>query len=94
MAAEVAAMQFAGGLSIARVAELWDRDAEWVEDAVRSAFLEWIPKRAGGLKATRAEAKAARREAAKSAQQRQAVQSEIVFGCSLSEARAPERIAA
>lgn len=54
-AGEVAAMQFAGGLSIAQVAETWERDAAWVEAAVRRALLEQIPLRDGGLKVSRAE---------------------------------------
>ena len=49
-AREVVAMQFAGGLSIARLAEDWERDPEWVEEAIRRALLETIPERNGGLK--------------------------------------------
>ena len=56
-AAEVAAMQFAGGMSIARVADLWEQDPEWVEDAVRRALLGSIPRRDGGTKASRIEAR-------------------------------------
>jgi hypothetical protein len=59
-AAEVAAMQFAGGISIARVAELWERDVEWVEGAIRRALLESIPRRDGGTKLSRTEARAMR----------------------------------
>lgn len=61
-AREVAAMQFAGGMSIAQVAEAWERDAEWVEDAIRQAMLEQIPERDGGLKASRTETRAANAE--------------------------------
>ncbi len=59
-AGEVAAMQFAGGMSMARVAQLWDRDAEWVEAAVRMALLRTIPIRDGGTKVTRVELRAER----------------------------------
>lgn len=59
-AAEVAAMQFAGGMTMARVAELWDRDVSWVERAVRDALLRTIPLRDGGTKVTRVEARAER----------------------------------
>lgn len=52
-AREVVAMQFAGGISIARLAEQWERDAVWVEEAVRQALLASIPKRFGGLKEAR-----------------------------------------
>ncbi len=48
-------MQFAGGMSVAQVAAAWDRDAEWVEEAIRRALLEYIPRRDGGLKASRSE---------------------------------------
>ncbi len=48
-------MQFAGGMSIAELAAEWDRDEEWVESAVRRELLKLIPRRDGGLKATRAE---------------------------------------
>jgi hypothetical protein len=54
-AREVVAMQFAGGMSIARLAEEWERSAEWVEESIRLALLESIPKRDGGLKAPRKE---------------------------------------
>lgn len=49
-------MQFAGGMSIARIAEDWERDAEWVEAAIRRALLGSIPRRHGGLKMSRREA--------------------------------------
>lgn len=61
-AREVVAMQFAGGMSIARVAEDWERDAAWVEAAIRAALLKSIPIRDGGLKPPRAEARAERAE--------------------------------
>jgi hypothetical protein len=57
-AREVAAMQFAGGMSIARLAEEWERDAAWVEESIRLALLESIPKRDGGLKVSKVEARA------------------------------------
>ena len=59
-AGEVAAMQFAGGMSIEHVASLWEKDAEWVEAAVRRELLKLIPRRDGGLKASRTETRAAR----------------------------------
>ena len=55
-------MQFAGGLSIARIAEQWEKDTEWVEAAIRRALLERIPRRSGGLKASRSEVRAERSE--------------------------------
>jgi hypothetical protein len=61
-AREVVAMQFAGGMSIARLAEDWERDRAWVEEAIRLALLETIPKRNGGLKAPRVEMRRAARE--------------------------------
>lgn len=61
-AGEVAAMQFAGGMSIDDVAAEWDRDAEWVEAAVRRELLKLIPRRDGGLKASRSETRAERSE--------------------------------
>jgi hypothetical protein len=61
-AREVVAMQFAGGMSIARLAESWERDAAWVEEAIRHALLENIPKRDGGLKPSRSEIRAERGE--------------------------------
>jgi len=60
-AREVAAMQFAGGKSIADVAEAWERTADWVEESVRRALLAVIPRRDGGLKASRTEMRAERR---------------------------------
>ncbi len=60
-AGEVAAMQFAGGMSIASVAAEWDQDVEWVEAAVRRELLKLIPRRDGGLKASRTEMRSARR---------------------------------
>lgn len=60
--ARVVAMQFAGGMSIAQLMETWERDAAWVEAAVRQALLEMIPERDGGLKAPRAEIRAAKSE--------------------------------
>lgn len=59
-AREVAAMQFAGGMSIERLAEEWERDRAWVEESIRLALLEFIPKRDGGLKVPRTEARAER----------------------------------
>lgn len=61
-------MQFAGGMSIARVAEAWERDAAWVEAAIRRALLESIPRRDGGLKAPRVETRAANAAAQEAAQ--------------------------
>lgn len=61
-AKEVVAMQFAGGLSIARLAEDWERDQAWVEDAIRQALLREIPVKDGGLKPPRAEERAERAE--------------------------------
>lgn len=58
--AQVVAMQFAGGMSIARLVEEWERDASWVEEAIRRALLEAIPQRDGGLKVPRSEARAER----------------------------------
>lgn len=60
-AREVAAMQFAGGLSVACIAEQWDQDTDWVEEAIRRVLLASIPRRDGGLKASRAEIHAERR---------------------------------
>lgn len=60
VAAEVAAMQFAGGMSIARVAALWEKEAEWVEASIRQALRAAIPRRDGGTKMSRTEARAAR----------------------------------
>ncbi len=61
-AREVVAMQFAGGRTIAHLATEWERSAEWVEDAIRMALLESIPKRDGGMKLSRSEARAQRSE--------------------------------
>lgn len=66
-AAEVAAMQFAGGMSIEHVASLWDQDTGWVEAAVRRELLKLIPKRDGGLKASRTESRASRMSEARPA---------------------------
>ena len=63
-AAQVAAMQFAGGMPIARIAEAWDRERGWVEEAIRVALLATIPRRDGGLKMPRTEAKKVRCEMA------------------------------
>ena len=57
-------MQFAGGMPIVRVAEMWEQDAAWVEEAIRRALLESIPRRDGGLKLSRVEAKKVRGEEA------------------------------
>lgn len=54
-AADVVAMQFAAGMSIARLANDWERDPAWVEQAVRRALLNRIPPRDGGTKITRRE---------------------------------------
>lgn len=59
---EVVAMQFAGGRSVARLAEDWERDVAWVEAAVRRALLEQIPQRVGGLKPSRAHIRTERDE--------------------------------
>jgi hypothetical protein len=59
-AREVVAMQFAGGRSIAQLAEEWERSAEWVEESIRRSLLEMIPKRDGGMKVSRSEARALR----------------------------------
>jgi uncharacterized protein YbbK (DUF523 family) len=59
---EVVAMQFAGGMSIARLAEEWERDQAWVEEAIRQALLEEIPERDGGLKVPRRTVRAERAE--------------------------------
>lgn len=37
---EVLAMQFAGDMSIARLVPDWERDREWVENAMRRRMLE------------------------------------------------------
>ena len=54
---EIAAMQFAGGRSIAGLAEEWECDADEIEEAIRMALLESIPERYGGLKVSRREAR-------------------------------------
>ncbi|HVW78525.1 MAG TPA: helix-turn-helix domain-containing protein [Alloacidobacterium sp.] len=59
---EVVAAQFAGGLTIARLAEDWEKSVAWIEDAIRHALLLYIPRRSGGLKASRTEVKAERSE--------------------------------
>lgn len=88
--AEVAAMQFAGGMSIARVGVLWEKDAEWVEEAIRYALLTSIPRRDGGLKESRTEARAERRADESGAHIKQAT---LQFGDPLPQADAemPER---
>lgn len=70
-AAEVAAMQFAGGKSIAEVAAEWEMEPERVEAAVRRALLATIPKYAGGLKPTRFEVRKRRGAKAKAAREAQ-----------------------
>ena len=70
-------MQFGGGMSIAQVGALWERDADWVEDAVRQALLKSIPVRDGGTKVSRAEARAERLEATTTVD---AVQTALDFG--------------
>jgi uncharacterized protein YbbK (DUF523 family) len=62
VAREVVAMQFAGGRSIAQLAEEWERDQAWVEEAIRQALLEEIPERDGGLKVPRRTVRAERAE--------------------------------
>ena len=57
---EVVAMQFAGGQSIAQLAEAWEREPGWVEESVRRALLATIPQRDGGMKRPREEARAER----------------------------------
>lgn len=59
-AAQVAAMQFAGGRLIAQLAEEWERDAAWVEEAIRQALRQTIPQRNGGVKVSRRVASKAR----------------------------------
>lgn len=66
-AGEVAAMQFAGGMTIAEVAAQWDREPRWVEQAIRNALLASIPRRDGGLKAPRVEQRAGRSDEAQAA---------------------------
>lgn len=60
--AQLVAMQFAGGKSIPQLAAEWERDAAWVEEAIRHALLQEIPQRDGGLKVPRAEAREERSE--------------------------------
>ena len=55
-------MQFAGGISIARLAEEWERDPTWVEDAIREWMLHEIPLRDGGLKIPRRQGRIERAE--------------------------------
>ena len=76
-AAELAAMQFAGGRSIGSLAEEWDRSPAWVEEAIRRALLKSIPVRDGGEKPLRAVERAERREAAQEAEAEAPVQEEI-----------------
>lgn len=59
-AREIVAMQFAGGRSIEGLAEEWERDRDWIEEAIRQALLESIPERDGGLKVSRREQRAER----------------------------------
>jgi len=68
---EIAAAQFAGGMSIAQVAREWDREAQWVESSIRQALLNYIPRRDGGLKATRTELRAMRSEEVQAARETQ-----------------------
>lgn len=64
-------MQFAGGRTIAELAASWERDTGWVEEAVRRALLGYIPRRDGGLKAPRAEERAAHAQAEATAREAQ-----------------------
>ncbi len=61
-AREVVAMQFAAGAAIADLAEEWEHDAGWVEEAIRRMLLQSIPRSDGGMKPPRAEGRAERRE--------------------------------
>jgi hypothetical protein len=61
-AREVVAMQFAGGKTVAQLAEEWERCADWVEESIRRSLLEMIPRRDGGMKLSRSEARAQRSE--------------------------------
>ena len=70
---EIAAMQFAGGRSLAQLAVDWDRDIGWVEVAVRRALLATIPQREGGLKPAREVGRRERREEASNAMEQQGV---------------------
>lgn len=76
-AAHAAAMQFAGGMSIAEAAAEWEISPDAVECAVRRALLECLPARAGGTKLSRAEMQKARSAAEEQAKGRQA---ELGFG--------------
>lgn len=60
-AREVIAMQFAGGMSIARLAQEWELDVIEVESAIRVSLLATIPQRNGGLKVARSTMRKARR---------------------------------
>lgn len=51
--AQVVAMQFAGGRLITQLAEEWERDTAWVEEAIRRALRDTIPTRNGGMKISR-----------------------------------------
>ena len=64
---DVIAAQFAGGRSIARLADEWECDAVEVESAIRVALLAFIPRRDGGLKVSRAEERASRSEESETA---------------------------
>lgn len=81
----MAAMQFAGGMSIQRVASLWEKDVDWVVEAIRQALLGSIPRRDGGTKMSRTEARAACSGEA---------DVDMPEQCSLEFAESPERIAA
>ena len=70
-------MQFAGGKSIAQLAEEWEQSPEWVEESIRLALLESIPRRDGGLKPSRTELRAERCEERKALQE---LQSELDLG--------------
>lgn len=61
IATDVIAAQFAGGLSIARLAQDWELDEAAVEMAVRHELRKLIPRWAGGLKPTRDEMRKQRR---------------------------------
>jgi hypothetical protein len=67
-AGEVAAMQFAGGRTIADVAAEWERDAAWLEAAIRQALRVRMTEREGGLRPTRAAERAERNEGAEELQ--------------------------
>lgn len=59
---EVIAAQFAGGMSIARLASEWDLCEGLVEAAVRHELRLLIPRWAGGLKASRDEMRRSREQ--------------------------------